>query len=87
MQRTFRIYTEDLARGDVARIVGARFQGFTILDSTGYWNGTRETSIVIEVVANPSDRAAIHEVARAIKAHNAQAAVLVTETLTDSVLL
>lgn len=45
----YRIVTEDKNRERIIRAVSAKFDGFTLLPTTGFWRGTREKSIVIEI--------------------------------------
>jgi hypothetical protein len=87
MNTLYRIYTEDVHRDTIVRTVAARFQGFTVLTAQGYWDGTAESSVVVEIVGTAADRDNVHAAARAIKLHNSQQAVLVTESEIQGVLL
>jgi len=78
----YRIYTEDKNRDQVEQIVGKYFDGFTIIEATGYWAGEREKSIIIEHVGagGKLDRMAVTDLAYEIKGVNQQTAVLITCT-------
>lgn len=75
----YRIYTEDKNRNKLEKIVATYFHGFTLIPSTGYWEGAKEESLIIEVVGINEDTK-IRQCAEAIKAVNEQQAVLVTCT-------
>lgn len=84
--KLFRIYTENKDRKAIELEVGLLFPGFTILQATGHWQGTREYSLVIEILAPWTDEPLIHTVARQIRARNKQQAVLVTRQDVDAFL-
>lgn len=73
----FRIYTEDKNRPEVERIVTEQFDGFTLIGAAGYWQGEREQSLIVEIVAPINDAPKVFTVASAIKRANKQQAVLV----------
>jgi hypothetical protein len=73
----YRIYTEDLNREQIEKIVGSSFKSFTMLPAVGYWHGSKENSLVIEV--DTDDKLSVVAAASQIKEHNHQEAVLVTE--------
>jgi len=80
MNKVYRIYTENVNREDIIRIVGEHFEGFTLLNGVGYWQGTPEQSLVIEIIGTEKDSANVELVAYKIKKNNHQQAVLVQET-------
>ena len=80
----YRIYTEDVNRHRVEAIAQEFFQGFTVLQSTGFWEGSREESVVIEVIGDESLRPEVTACAEAIKDANSQEAVLVQALQNDS---
>jgi hypothetical protein len=71
---TYRLYTERFA--NLGEIASRHFDGFTIVDSVGYWKGQREDSAIIEVVTDAPHK--IGELAEDIRTTNHQQAVLVT---------
>ncbi len=77
MQKTYRIFTEDKNRGNVETLAAMFFDGFTMYEARGYWKGNIESSLVIEICADHTDRPKIDSLAMAIKFNNAQSAVLV----------
>ena len=74
----FRIYTEDLDRAGIERIVSARFEGFTEISAIGFWQGQRENSLVIEISTSDADK--VNEIAESIRVFNHQTSVMVTES-------
>jgi hypothetical protein len=75
MDRIYRIYTEDWDRDAVIEAVSVKFESFTIHETTGYFKGQSEKSIVIEIVEAREEE--VEAVARAIRAINGQKTVLV----------
>lgn len=73
----FRIYTEDLNREVVERILSDRFDGFTITPGNGWWKGVKENSLTIDIDTDEEER--VITVAEKIKTVNDQQGVLVTE--------
>jgi len=76
----YRIFTEDTGikgRKNVASIVGKQFDGFTLLQGTGYWKGTKEKSMVVEIVARFIPRKVLNSIVDNIKTVNRQQACLV----------
>lgn len=74
----YRIYTEDKNREATLKLVAASFDAFTVLEAQGYWRGTPERSIVIEI--ETENAKGVHKLARDIREANAQEAVLVQRT-------
>ena len=82
----YRIYTEDMNRPEVVKVVSKYFDSFTVIPTLGYWKGIEEHSLIIEVIGlNQLIR--VKQVAIDIKALNKQAAVLVTMNSINSVLI
>ncbi len=73
----YRICTEDKNRQGLETVVGMYYDGFTILSGRGYWKGTAENSLVIEIVAEEEDAPKILALAENIKIKNGQESVLV----------
>lgn len=70
-----RIYTENLNRREVLRLVSSKFDNFTLQPTSGYFRGKAERSMVIEVTgAKKKDVTAL---AAAIRRLNGQKSVLV----------
>jgi hypothetical protein len=46
-----RLYTEHKNREAIERSFAQHFSNFTIFEAAGYWKGTRENSVCIEVIA------------------------------------
>ena len=86
----YRIYTENKNREQVEAIVARRFSGFTISAATGYWQGQREDSLVIEVIPPESLRYPelagnnIQGIAEDIQALNQQESVLIQQVECES---
>ena len=75
MDIVYRIYTEDADRKAVIDAVGRQFESFTLHETTGYYRGKPERSLVIEIV--DADAQTVEATARAIRAINGQKNVLV----------
>ena len=71
----YRIYTEDKDKPAVERILDSYFQGYTVTEADGVWQGTHEASLTIDV--ETPDASAVQAATTAIKVHNNQQAVLV----------
>ncbi len=71
----YRIHTEHVAPTLVAR---AGFDGFSILQCRGYWQGKAEQSHVIEILAAESDRDKVTALAQTIREQYRQAEVWIT---------
>jgi hypothetical protein len=73
----FRIYTEDVDRQSIIRTAAQYFANFTVLLGTGYYKGKPEQTIILEIVAEPTDVNRVHELARTLGIVNTQECVLV----------
>ena len=87
----YRICTENIPakRTKVERAVANDFPGFTIIEGAGYWNGTREDSLIIEILTLDSEGGTkeldkIRAVARLIKRILKQEAVLIQVIAADT---
>ena len=85
----YRILTED--KGNIAQIVSKHFDAFTIIRAQGYWKGTAENSVVIELdslgLADMLFSSRVHILATDIKTTNNQDAVLVQKITAESELV
>jgi len=79
MEKLFRIHTENKNRADIIKEVSKHFQGFTVFNAIGYWQGKKEQSLIIEVLASSKAQSKIESIARYIKVHNKQEAVLIVK--------
>jgi hypothetical protein len=75
--KLYRICTENMNRDEVEKLVSSYVEGFTILEATGYWQGQRESSLVIEIAGDSYLHRVARDIAKAIKTMNAQQAVLI----------
>jgi len=86
----YRIITEKKNKEKIVKIVNQYFDGFTIIESIGYWQGQSENSLVIEIDSIGTDYnqiARINNIATQIKSENNQEAVLVQIIHCNSVLI
>lgn len=77
----YRLYTEDVAddgNSGLELLVGRYFPGATIYATFGLWQGSRESGLVVEIIATAADLQTIVHVAGDIKVQNHQSSVLVT---------
>ena len=75
MAKIHRIYTEDVHRRAMIRMVAEKFNSFTLQPITGYYRGKRENSIVLEVAGAKESQ--IKWLAEQIRRINRQASVLI----------
>jgi len=78
----YRLFTEDVNRGDIEELTANEFPGFTVYKATGYWQGEAEQSLIIEIVADTDQLERVKALAETIKVNNHQQAVLV-ETIAN----
>lgn len=87
----YRIYTEDVNASAVEITMSNFFDSYTVAPARGFWQGNGEDSVIIEVIANPTDvvhgagrtmtvEEAINWTAIEIARNLGQEAVLVTKT-------
>lgn len=87
----YRIYTEHKNIGRIRAILDTNLDGYTLFTGVGYWQGQKETSLVVEYLAEEqtvprvrtckplSGDALIVQICKDIKAANEQQAVLWTK--------
>jgi hypothetical protein len=75
LSKIHRIYTEDVHRAAMIRVISKRFENFTLQPTTGYYRGKPEKSIVLEIVGAAESE--IKWLAARIREINRQASVLV----------
>jgi len=80
MNKLYRIFTEHKNSDKIVEIVNKYFEGYTLLNGIGYWQGVPEQSLVIEIIGTEKDAARVELVAYEIKKANVQEAVLIQET-------
>ena len=76
-----RIYTEDVNRDNVLKILDKVYSAYTVIPAIGRWERVNEKSLVIELASNDIQTAL--EIANEIKEANKQECVLVVKTLTE----
>lgn len=81
----YRLYTE--RKYNIERIVSKVFDGFTLIDTVGYWQSKKEKSIIIEIIGEVRDYKLIKFLACKIKHINNQQSVYVTQEKVDAKLL
>lgn len=79
----YRISTENLNKPGIESIVSKHFDGFSVIEQTGYWKGVKENSLVIEIQGDdavsgvsPEEARKIEEICFGIKDLNHQESVL-----------
>jgi hypothetical protein len=83
----YRIYTENKDRVYIEHLLNQCFDGFTVYKTKGQWKGKAENSLVFEIIEDGGGLHALRNIAREIKAHNNQDAVLVTrETISGGLI-
>jgi hypothetical protein len=88
MATLYRIYTEDVNRDEVRRIIDAHLSLYTLITAEGIWDGKTENSLIIEYISDDSFAyQLVVTVAKFIKKLNNQDAVLVTFTPIESELV
>jgi len=70
----YRLYTERF--DNIGALASQRFDGFTLIESRGYWQGAPEDSVIVEVVTD--DASKVKALAEDIRRTNHQQAVMVT---------
>ena len=83
----YRIVTERKNVEDVRKLVDVAFDGYTLIEANGQWQGTAEPSLIIEIVASAHDARLVLATALAIKVLNGQQAVLVQTLDVESELI
>lgn len=81
----FRIYTQNVNRESIRRIVSGRVDGWTEYEAIGAWRGTLENSLIVELF-NVTYRQA-EAIAKEIAVANNQEAVALVELPETTVLV
>ncbi len=76
--RRYRLYTEDKDRGYIEHLFNVTFDSFTVYKTVGFWKGSKEKSLVFEVIEEGGGLYPLKHIAKEIKEHNKQQAVLIT---------
>jgi len=84
--KLYRVLTENKNREKIEEFAACGFDAFTIYEATGYWRGTRESTLVIEV-SGIAIEMQVSALARLIAVYNGQECVLVQEIETNSRLI
>jgi hypothetical protein len=82
--KLYRIQTENRSdlKDNALSIVSEAFDGFTIIETEGYWMGAKEYSLILEIVTD-APYALIANLAEKIRIANKQDAVAVTQISVD----
>jgi len=76
----YRIYTENINKHAIEKLVSDFYDGYTIIEATGYWQSKKEKSLIIEIlVYGEHEETIINAIAVQIKKINSQQGVLVAE--------
>ena len=78
MDTIYRLYTEDLQRQKIYNTVSKYFLGFNVRTLQGYYKGTQEQALVIELVSTASMSHVVRFLAKVIGQMNKQECVMVT---------
>jgi len=78
MEMIYRLHTENVGRKGIAEMVSKYFQGFTLIDATGYYKGKAERSLVIEIMAPVTMGHVVRFLGKLIAWKNGQECVLIT---------
>lgn len=82
--RTGNEVSDDALNAFLTENVAQRFPGFTVYDATGFWNGARERTAVLDVLAdNGADFGRVEAIARDYAEAFDQEAVLVSHAPAD----
>jgi len=79
--KRFRIYTEDKNREKIEELLSIAFDGFTVIRTKGFWKGTPENAVIIEIFTK--DAKLVRALCGAIKRCNKQEAVGLTVEQVD----
>lgn len=83
----YRVLTENVNRAGIERIVASHFDGFTIFTGIGYWKGSMEASLTIEIDAPEADFYMVQLVAIEIKELNNQECVMIQQFAVQTVMV
>jgi hypothetical protein len=76
--KLYRIITENKNRDWLELHISKSFDGFSIIEQTGYWKNERESSLCIEIVTN-FDVCVLQRLCQEICRYNEQEAILLQE--------
>ncbi len=84
--KLYKIYTENKNRDRIEDLVSQYYDGFTIFETTGYWKGVKENSLVIEILQTEPEGMYfnVRNLCKGIKINNNQESVLLTEQLIEA---
>ena len=75
----YRIFIEDFDRPTIVKLISRYFNGFTLLEGVGFYQGVQASSVVIEIDSNCQEynaRARIDSLIKELKLKGNQAGVL-----------
>ena len=74
----FRLHTQNKNKKWLERIIAEHFDGFSIQEQTGYWQGQKEKSLCIEIMTErKSAPICIQKIVKEICGYNKQECVLI----------
>lgn len=81
----YRLFTENKNHDIITKLANKYYEGYTLMQVSGYWQGKPEKSLLLEVVAKQSELEIdkFEHLAKQIKKENKQDAVLI-ETIPNS---
>jgi hypothetical protein len=78
----WRVYTEKKNVGAIENLFNIYFKGYTLIEGTGYWEGEKEKSLIVELLLTESgtnkNSEDLKKIADEIKIFNNQKSVLIT---------
>ena len=76
----YRIYTENINKHTIEKLVSDFYDGYTIIEAKGYWQSKKERSLIIEILTDGEyEETIINSIAVQIKKINSQQGVLVAK--------
>lgn len=70
---------------EVKKTLSILFDCFTLTESMGYWKKEKESTLVIDIISNESERENICNKVRFLKQHLNQECILITEIILNDV--
>lgn len=84
--RLYKIYTYNINHVETVKLITAWFpEGFTLITGEGYYEGSKEHCLIIDIVTNKYH--SVLDLAYAIKKQNKQKSVLVVNVHSDMKLI
>jgi hypothetical protein len=78
--KLYRIYTQNKNKKFVLKLVSESFPGFTVYEETGFWQGVKEKSLIIEIITSAADaKLKLNRICKAICGYNDQDTILLFE--------